>query len=186
MEPGGPDQFTILTFAVVLLLPALGVAWKAASWRGDTFYKWSERVDVAHAGLTQRAKTELAALQDEIVDVLTGAPEVPAEIWTNPDPLVASVNRCAVLLRARDRLHRRFLRYRKLGPILLPTALAYIVGWLAATLYFTEVVHESWMKLAGFIVGGLAIVAAITIFSCRVYFESKLTEADELSRGARQ
>lgn len=186
MESGGPDQFTILTFAVLLLLPALGVAWKAASWRGDTFKKWSDRVDVAHAGLSERVKTELVALQDEITDVLLGDPEVPAEVWIDPDPLVASVNRCAVLLRTRDRLRGRFLRYRQLGPILLPTALAYILGWLAATLYFTEVVHESWMKLAGFIVGGFAIVAAIAIFCCHVYFESKLTEADELSKGARQ
>jgi len=182
MNSTGPDQLTVLTFAIVLLLPAVGVAWKAASWRGDTFNRWSDRVDVAHAGLNERVKAELLALQDEIVDVLVGA-AVPAEIWIDTDPLVAGVNRCAAMLHARDRVRGRFLRYRKLGPFLIPTAAAYILGWLAATLYFTEVVHESGMKLAGFIVGAAAIVTAVTIFGCRVYFESKLTEAEELSKG---
>src|SRR6266508_1565893 len=120
MEGSDPDQFRVLTFAVVLLLPALGVAWKAASWRGDTFKKWSDRVDIAHAGLTQRVTDELVDLRDALTDLLGGGTSFsPAETIIAPDPLVASANRCANLLRARDKLQRRFRRYCSLASVLI-------------------------------------------------------------------
>jgi hypothetical protein len=186
MEPAEPDQLRVLTFAVVLLLPALPVAWKAAGWRGDTRKKWSNRVEIAHAGLNERATSELVALQDRISEVLGGNPAfLPAEIWADPDPLVKRANRCVVLLRARDKVRGRFERYCRLASILIPTVAVYILGWVAATLYFTEVVHRNWLKLVGFAVGGLSIATALVIFALYAYFESKLTKAEEMAAGTR-
>src|SRR6266567_4507188 len=181
MEPADPDQFKILTFAVVILLPALPVAWKAAGWRGDTFKKWSDRVDIAHAGLNERASAELVALQDDISDMLAGG--LPGEVSADPDPIVLRANRCAVLLRARDRLRGRFEKYRRLTYLLVPAVVSYFVGWLAGTLYFTEVMHKSWVKLTSFVVGGLAIVTTLCIYVLYAYFESKLTKAEEMAAG---
>jgi hypothetical protein len=186
MVTPGSDHLGVLALAVVLLLPALGAAWKAASWRGDIFRKWADRVDIAHAGLSERAKDELAALQGQLAEALgTGAQFTPAGVWANPDPLVAGATHCANLLRARDRLRGRFQRHRQLGLFLIPTLLAYGLGWLAATLYFTEAIHEFWTKLLGFALGGLAAAAAGAIFVFYAYFEAKLTAAEEMAAGAR-
>jgi hypothetical protein len=186
VDSAQPDHLGVLALAVGCLLPALATGWKAASWRGDVFNKWSERVEFAHAGLNERANSELVALQVAISEALGGATGfTPAEVSADPDPLVASANRCANLLRARDRLRGRFQRYRQLGPILIPTVAAYLLGWLAATLYFTEVIHRSWAKIVGFALGGLAVVVALAIFCLYAYFEAKLTAAEEMAAGER-
>src|ERR687895_514496 len=120
METGEPDQLRVLTFALVLLIPALPIAWKAAGWRGDTFKKWSDRVEIAHAGLNERATSELVALRDQITEALGGTPGfLPAEVWADPDPgpLVRQAKRVAALLRARDKVRHRFQRYCRLASI---------------------------------------------------------------------
>jgi hypothetical protein len=179
------DHVGALGIAVGCLLPALGAGWKAASWRGDVYNKWSDRVDLAHAGLNERATRELVALQEAISEALGPAGFIPAEVWTDPDPLVKRANRCGRLLRARERLRGRFRRLRQLGPILIPTVVAYILGWLAATLYFTDVVEASWAKWLGYAVGGLAVCVIVAVFCLYAYFESKLTAAEEMAAGER-
>src|SRR5438874_9036827 len=175
MESGSSDHLGILALAVVCLLPALGAAWKAASWRGDIFNKWSSRVDFAHAGLNERANAELVALQEALTDALGARGEFdPDSVAADPDPLVEHANRCAKLLKARDKVRGRFRRLRQLGPVLIPTVAAYLLGWGAATLYFTDVVERSWLKLVGFIVGGIAIAVAVAVFCLYAYFEAKL------------
>ena len=186
MASSNGERLAILGIAIGCLLPALPMLWKAASWRGDAFRKWSERVDLAHAGLNERATSELFALQGEIGDALGGATGfTPAEVWTDPDPLVARANRCAAFLRARDRLRGRLSRHLRLGTVLIPTLVAYILGWVAATLYFTEVLHEFWAKVAGLVLGGAALAVATGIFALYAYFEAKLTAAEEMAAGER-
>lgn len=178
------DAIAVLALAVTCLIPALAAGWRAVSWRGDIFNKWSDRVEIAHAGLNERATSELVALQEAIVNALGGtAGFTPAEVWTDPDPLVAGANRCARLLRARDHLRGRFRRLRQLGPILIVTVAVYVLGWLAATLYFTRVIHTFWAKAVGLGVGGLAAAVALIVFVLYAYFESKLTAAEEMAAG---
>lgn len=126
---------------------------------------------------------ELIGLQDDLADVF--AEFTPAEVWVDPEPLLARANRCADLLRARDKLRGRFRRYRRLGPALIPTIAGYILGLISATLYFTEVVHESWTKWLGFALGGLAVAVALVIFALYAFCESKLTAAEEMAAGDR-
>jgi hypothetical protein len=186
MEEQSNDLGIVLAVAVPCLLLVLPAAWKAASLRGDIFNKWSERVDLAHAGLHDRAITELLGLQDDISEALGGATGfTPAEVWIDPDPLVRRANQCAELLHARDKLHGRFLRHRQLGPVLIPGVVAYVVGWLAATLYFTDVIKGLWAMVLGFVLGGLAIVTGVVVFGLYAYFESKLTAAEEMAAGKR-
>ncbi len=180
-----PDHLEALGVAVACLLPALGAGWRAASLRGDTFNKWSERVDVTHAGLTERAKSELLALQTEIGRVLGGAGGEfsPAEVIADPAPLVAAANRCADVLRARDKLRTRFRRHRRLGPFLLGIVAVYVVGWIVATLHYTDVVHPTAVGVIGVAIGGLAAVAGVTIFVMYAIYEARLARAEELSAG---
>lgn len=189
MDASQSDQVGVLVLSVACFAPVLPAAWKAASLRGDMFNKWSERVGLAHAGLNERATSELLALQAQITDVVVGGGGgdgfTPAEVWLDPDPLVERANRCADLLRTRDKLRGRFRRHRQLGPALIPIVAVYVIGWLLATLYFTEVINSGWQKLLGLTLGGLAAVAALVTFSLYAYFEAKLTAAEEMAAGER-
>jgi hypothetical protein len=182
-----PDHLGALAVAVACLVPAIPAGWKAASLKGDTFRKWAGRVDVAHAGLATRATGELVALQEQIGDVLGGPADsealLPAQSFADPAPLVAGANRCADLLRTRDKLRRRFRRDCRLGPALIAAVAVYIPGWAAATLHYTDVVDPKWVGVVGLIVGGLAVAVAVAVFVLYAYYEGKLAAAEAKAAG---
>jgi len=180
-----PDYLETLAVAVACLVPALPAGWKAASLRGDIFQKWAGRVDVAHAGLTERAKDELLDLQAEIANALggTGGSFSPAEVIADPAPLVAGAKRCADILHARDKLHSRFRRHRRLGSLLLCVVAVYVLGWVVGILHYTEIVHSTWVGVVGLAVLGSAVLAAVIVFIVYAAGESQLARAEELSAG---
>src|SRR5438477_234467 len=98
-------QTTNLGLAVVCLLPALGAGWKASSLRGDIGGRWSERVNLIHAGLQKRAVDELTQLQVAIGKMLGGTAGSfsPVTVWADPGPIVDRANRCAEILRTGDK-----------------------------------------------------------------------------------
>lgn len=183
--PAEPDHLETLAVAVACLLPALPAGWKAAGLRGDTFQKWAGRVDVAHAGLTERAKDELLRLQGEIANTLgsPGGDFSPAEVIADPAPLVDGAKRCADILRARDKLHARFRRHRRLGPLLLGVVALYALGWIVATLHYTDVISQRWVGIVGIAVAGAAVVAGVGIFIVYATCEYQLARAEELASG---
>ncbi|MCW3047310.1 MAG: hypothetical protein JWO74_1594 [Solirubrobacterales bacterium] len=180
-----PDHLGTLGLAVACLLPALPAGWKAAGLRGDIFQKWAERVDVAHAGLTERAKDELLNLQAEIANALGGPGRSfsPAEVIADPVPLVDGAKRCADILRARDKLHARFRRHRRLGRLLLGVVAVYVLGWIVATLHYSDVVYPTWVGITGIAVAGSAVFAGVLVFIVYATCESQLARAEELSAG---
>jgi hypothetical protein len=180
-----PDHLEALGVAVACLLPALPAGWKAASLRGDIFQRWAERVDVARAGLTERAKDELLNLQAEIAHALggPGGDFSPAEVIADPAPLVDGAKRCADILRARDKLHARFRRHRSLGPMLLGVVGVYVLGWIVATLHYTGVVDSTAFGVVGVVVAAIAVLAGVLIFIVYATCESQLARAEELSAG---
>jgi hypothetical protein len=188
MDSSNSDHLGVLVLSVACFAPVLPAAWKAASLRGDIFNKWSERVDLAHAGLNERATSELLELQAQISEIVGGTGEgafTPAEVWLDPDPFIDRANRCATLLRARDKLRGRFRRHRQLGPTMIPLIVVYVAGWLLATLFFTEVIHHPWEKILGFVLGGVAAAGALIVFALYAYYEAKLTAAEEMAAGDR-
>src|SRR4051812_5983232 len=126
-------QTTNLAVAVACLLPALGAGWKASSLRGDIGNRWSDRVKIVRAGLHERAVVELTRLQVAIGEMLGGAVGSfsPVAVWADPTPIVERANRCAEILRTRDRLDARLRRHRRNGSFLIPIVTVYVFGWAA-------------------------------------------------------
>jgi hypothetical protein len=183
-------QTTNLGVAVACLLPALGAGWKASGLRGDIGSRWNDRVNIAHAGLHERAIAELTQLQIEIGELLGGAVGAfnPATVWADPGPIVKRANRCAQILRTRDRLQARLMRHRHNGSLLMPVVAVYVVGWIGVTLFTTRLFDWHWTRLhsvktAGLWACGAAIVAGIIVVGVYAYYESKLAEAEELTSG---
>src|SRR5258708_3997575 len=123
-------QTTNLAVSVACLLPALGAGWKASSLRGDIGNRWSDRVNIAHAGLHERAVVELTRLQVAIGEMLGGAVGSfsPIAVWTDPGPIVDRANRCAEILHTRDKLFARLRRHRRNGSFLIPIIVVYVIG----------------------------------------------------------
>lgn len=181
-------QSTNLVIVVTCLLPAIAAGWKASSLRGDVGARWSSRVDIVHAGLHDLAVTELTSLQVEIGQMLGGVADAfsPAVVWADPGPIVESANRCADILRTRDRLRARLDRHRRNASFLIPIVAAYVVGLVAVALPVTRLLPWKWTrwhqeKVAGLWICGVAIVAALAVYGVYTYYESKLSAAEELA-----
>ena len=177
MDAGQTENLLV---AVACLVPALPAGWKASSLRGDIGARWTERVDISHARLHQRAVSELQALQQEIGDVL-GVSAIPGEVVVDPGPILDRVRGCAEILRVRDRVRARLRRHRRNGSFLLPIVVVYVIGWAAVTIYVTKAVSWHWLKEGGIGVCAAAIIAAIIVFAIYTYYESRLTAAEELA-----
>jgi hypothetical protein len=183
-------QTTNLGVAVACLLPALAAGWKASGLRGDIGNRWNDRVNIAHAGLHERAVAELTRLQVAIGEMLGGAAGAfsPTTVWADPRPIVERANRCAEVLRTRDKLQARLKRHRRNGSLLLPVVAVYVVGWGAVTLVTSRLLdwrwtRFHWMKTAGLVVCAGAIIAGLIVVCIYAYYESKLAAAEELASG---
>jgi hypothetical protein len=184
-------QTTNLAVAVALLLPALPAGWKASNLRGDIGARWSERVNIVHAGLHERAVEELTRLQVATEEMLGGAAGAfsPVAVWADPAPIVERANRCAEILRTREKLHSWLRRHRRNGSLLIPIVATYVIGWAAVTLVVVKPVswhwtHWRWIKTAGLSMGAASIVAALLVYAAYTYYESKLASAEESASGA--
>jgi hypothetical protein len=180
------DRAEILGVAAALMIPAVVAGWKAASLRGDINEKWSERVAVAHAGLTTLAVEELLALQIEIGRLLggSGGGFDPGQVTIDPEPLTSRSERFGALIRARDSVQARFVRHRRLGPYLLGACVLYILGLGASTAVFEDVVDSEVVKVVGLGAVTLAIGIAVVVFILFAYYESRLASAEILSQGS--
>lgn len=152
--------------------------------RGDVFSKWNDRVEVAHAGLTERASIELLRLQERITEALgaTDGPFEPTQVIADPRPLIEAASRCAALLKTRDRVRKRFRRYRRLGPVLLAAVTLYVLALIGGTLYYTDRMTNSWLKSSAIGVGAFAVLVAIILFVSYAYYENRLSVAEELAQ----
>ncbi len=127
-------------------------------------------------------------LQTEISDLLggvVGGAFEPRSVAADPEPLVQRSNRFGELIKTRDALNARFGRHRKIGPILLWAALAYLLGVATATVYFEKIVSSRYLEYGGLVLCGVGGVAAAILFACYAYYEAKLAGAEILSQGAR-
>jgi hypothetical protein len=113
-------RYALYALVVALLAPGVVGLLKAASFRGDIFDKWNDRVDVTLAGLSERAVTELLVLQRDINTVLGGTAEGefdPLKVVVDPSMLSGHVDKYQHCIGVRNKLRKQFAHLLKLGPI---------------------------------------------------------------------
>jgi hypothetical protein len=174
------DRVAVLGLGAACIVPALGLLWKSASLRGDEFEKWADRVDVAYAGLSERAIQHLRDLQ-KATDDLLGDPAVgfvPDLAVVDPGPLAKLTGKFERALVARRRLRWRFNSVMSLCAVAPVLVLVYVVGATAALTYYVEWHRVRWIGIAGLITAGAAIVAGTLLVVSYAYLDSRLTTAE--------
>jgi hypothetical protein len=178
------DDIAVLGLGAACIVPGLGLLWRSASLRGDLFNKWAERVDITHAGLTERAVRLLRELQTE-TDRLLGDPTdpfVPLFAIADPAPLSNLTSRFHKCLRARRRLKRRFKAIVILGSVCPSLVGFYVLGAVAALSYFADWQDRRWIGITGLSVSGAAIGLGAIVVLVYVYLNTRLTTAEIMGR----
>jgi len=174
------DRLAALSLGAACIVPALGLLWKSSSLRGDVFAKWAERVDIAYAGLSERAVLLLRQLQNDI-DSLLGDPEtnfIPDLVVEDPGPLVKVTRKFDRIICARRKLRRRFnlmVWSCACAPFLVGV---FIVGAGLAVLDYAKFVTSFHFGPIGII--GCAVTLAVggIVVAAYSYLNWRLTSAE--------
>jgi hypothetical protein len=173
------QDLTVLGVGCVFFFPALPAAWKSASLRGDAYQKWSSRVDLAFAALTDRAIEKLEDLRDETGRLLSeNEGFTPEQYVVDPAPLAKTATDFNQLLRYRARLRPNLRGLLNVMNSALAICVVYAVGVLIATLRFSNLAGPSWFEGVGVIVAVIAATASLLLLATYAYLEHRLTRAE--------
>jgi hypothetical protein len=178
---GGHADTLAIYGAIVLAL--VGGIWKALGLRGDIYSRWHDRVDLAHAGLSDRALTTLVGLQKAISDLL-GQPDAfagPAAATIDPSPLAGRAETFTTLVSARNRLQTRLRRHLRLGPMLAGALVATLAGTILLAIFNGYLWRVHWFPVAGAALACPGVCLAVGCVSAYGYFEHCLSGAEILS-----
>lgn len=147
--------------------------------------KVAKRIDLAYAGLTERAVDLLRRLQTA-TDTLLGAAGGfdPDAALADPAPLAKITSNFHRTIKVRRRLPRRFNTLVSIA-IAAPTlAGVYVLGAWGAAAHYADWLDFHWLPEAGFIAAGIAMVGGLFLVLAYFYLEWKLTTADIMSQAA--
>lgn len=176
-----PELFRVLS-PVVLFVAITGAIVKTSDMKGDLVQQWRQRVQLAEAGLSERAAAELRALQRNIQDLLgTGIHFEPGHVVADPGALLSSVHRFQRLIEVRDGLRGTYDLLLTLPRVFFWGLVAADAGVVMLFVRFSGVWANWWLGWIGGAVFSVAtVVLAWALWRYRRCHE-KLADGDILS-----
>ena len=161
----------------------LGVAgvtglYQAATMRGDISEKWSQRVELAEAGLANRATIEALKLQDEIAGLIGTGGSPPLLATVDPNPLAHRASDFQKTLLAGNRLPGNYRWLLRLGPIAVVIATVFLVAVAATFLDDSEMVSSGVLRIGGIVLGLVAVASGLVLFGAIVVLNQRLSGAE--------
>lgn len=176
-------QGGVVALGAVLVTTVGAAAWKASSLRSDTIEKYKPRMQLARAGLEERAATCMRSLAEEVNTVLGDIDKdfEPGKALADPSDLQDYVRDFGKTLKARQALPRYLDRLLRAGPALTALLTALVVALIAAFSYYcgwsrarTFGMWSAWIAMA------LAVLVALVFVYCAVA-QHKFSAAEILS-----
>jgi hypothetical protein len=175
------ELFRVLS-PVVLFVAITGAIVKTSGMKGDLVQQWRQRVQLAEAGLSERAAAELRALQRNIQGLLgTGVPFKPGHVVADPGALLSSVHRFQYLIEVRDGLRSTYDLLLRLPRVFFWGLVAADAGVAMLFVRFSGLWPNWWLGWIGAAVFSVAtVVLACVLWSYR-RCQDKLADGDILS-----
>jgi hypothetical protein len=180
----GPDPawgFGLGGAAFVLGVTILGFGVHA---RGRTFARLADAVDLAFAGLAERALEQLRSLQRELNETLPAARGTidPGEIVFDPGRLEQPARSGVATLRRQRRVRTEFRWLLRVCSVIKYVAAGFLVADLAATACYFFVFQNPylWTRLA-WITAGVAGVGCL-LLTAYVYLNTRVETSIERAR----
>lgn len=162
----------------VLSVPA---TWASLHLRGKTHGRLKKPVDIAYAGLTDRAVDTLQVLQSQLNEVLPDPtlPFDPSDIVVDPSSVEKSAKRGIRALKERHRIHRQFQMILSICSVLKYVAFTFTLMVLVSTaFYFFANSNPALWQTFSWISGGLGVVG-ISLVVLYAVFETRIQSSIE-------
>lgn len=173
------DQATIIGIGLASLVALGGGVWKAASLRGDVNARWARRVDFATAALDEKTIAELERLRDDVDEVLPEGPFDPSQAITDPAPLTKRAERATELHRVRVRMEKCVGRLMLVGRLTVAALIVLIVGAIAATLHYAELVHWGRLRTISLIFLAVGVAMLVAVGAAYIVLQDQLASGED-------
>jgi hypothetical protein len=177
VDPG--EQATIIGIGLAAMFGFGSGIWKAASIRGDVNAKWARRVDFATAALDEKTIAELEGLRDDVSEVLPEGPFDPKQAITDPAVLLDSAERATDLHRVRVRMDSCVGRLMLVGRLTVAALTVLIVGTVAATAHFAELVRWDPLKPIALVLLGAGVVVLTLVGGAYIVLQDQLATGEQ-------
>jgi hypothetical protein len=179
--PAQPDPAWGLGLGGAVFLIAVGAVWGSVHLREKAYDNWAQKVELAFAGLQDRATDIFEELRDAIDAVVPRARFDPTTVVADPAPVGRLANRAVKVLRERMRIRRQFKTLLVICSVAKWLSFAFAAAvFFSTVLYFFQYKNAflwqtlSWISAAFFVLG----VAVVFFYS---FIEGRLQQSYEHS-----
>lgn len=183
---GAPDPSWGFGLGGTVFVASLAALWGGVVLRGKTNSRLRQSVDLAYAGLAERAIMEFQHLQGRLVEFLpdSGAPFDPAAVVADPNVLEKAAKKGVRALRERQAIKDHFRRILAVCSVLKWVAASFtlLVALATAAYFFFFDAALLWQSLgwssAGVALVGAALIAAYAVLEAKI--ERCIEDSDPL------
>lgn len=161
-----PDPAWGLGLGGAVFLVSVGALWASVHLRGKTHGRLRQSVDIAFAGLTERAVETLRILQMHLNDVLPEAhdPFDPLDVVVDPSSVERPAKQGIRVLKERHRIHRQFKALLVICSLLKYVAVAFTgLVLLSTCLYFFAYATPSTWQGSCWLTASVGLSAGVLV-----------------------
>lgn len=172
----------ILGVGVALLVAFAAACWRFASLRGSISERWGARIPIAGTGLEDRALQQLIGLRSNIDELLGSQTAFDPLTWlVDPTSLKAQVSKALRLLRARERLDKRYRWLLRSAPWLLVFGILSATATVPSFGTWSGLIDVPWLARAGWVALSVGAAGIILGFVAYSYLQHLLAGAEILA-----
>jgi hypothetical protein len=162
-----------------LAIAGIAALWKAGTLRADMQRDWSNRVEDAEIGLADRATRELLAMQQEVAKLIGSGPaSLPRLATVDPGRLASRTREFQRTLTMASRLTGDFHWLLRLGPILIMSTVAFLLGLGALFVDDSGLVASDLLRVGGIAVAGIGVAIGFVALLGWLMLHQRLSGAE--------
>lgn len=173
----------VVAVFVGLVLTQGAAIWQLGSLKADLVRDLSQTVEITHAGLDDRAASQLIRVQAQIGSVIPQPGEAfdPLKSVFDPNQLLIPVNKYRDVLQAKKKLRSRFQRLLRIGPRMIAALVPSVVFTGASGLYYTGFNRARGIGQWSLALAGVCVIVCVVMLAQYVFLRDRLARAGILA-----
>ncbi|WP_223946956.1 hypothetical protein [Arthrobacter sp. NtRootA1] len=176
-----PDPAWGFGFGGAVFILSAPATWASLHLRGKTHLRLRKPVDIAFAGLTERAVEKLQDLQARLNAVLpdSSQPFNPGDVVVDPSSLQKPVKHGIRALKERNAIHRQFRWILRVCSILKTVAIAFTSLVLVSTALYFFAFTSTWLWQASCWISAAMFAIAVILVSSYAVLDARIQQSIE-------
>ena len=168
----------VLALSAAVLLPAMALSVRAASLKGQWYDEWNSKVDLASAGLTERAINLLRELQAETTKLVGSQTKFDPQLaLADPAPLIKLTRNFNRTIHMRKRLERQFKTIVILGALAPYVFIPFTIAGTGVATFYAGWHDVKWIERRGVLVVITCLALSVIGYLAFFWLHQRMTSA---------